>query len=84
MALQKTVTTTNGFVAQDAYHRVEAVRFDSKESISFNVRSYKSTEYPAFGDAGFSCAYDAAGQSPFAQAYEHIKSLPDFAGALDC
>ena len=84
MALQKTVTTTHGFVAQDAYHRVEEVRFDSKESISFNVRSYKSTDYPAFGDAVFSCVYDHTDQSPFVQAYDHIKSLPDFAGALDC
>lgn len=84
MALQKTSTSIHGFIATDAYHRVEAVRFDSKESISFNVRSYKSIDFPAFADQVFSCNYVASGDSPLAQAYEYIKTLPEFSDAIDC
>ena len=84
MALQKTTTTPQGFEATNAYHRVEAVTLTSKDEISFRVRSYKdASETVAFGDAGFSCAYDIAGENPIKQAYEHLKTLPEFAGAAD-
>jgi len=30
------------------------------------------------------CAYDINGKNPIAQAYDHAKTLPEFAGAVDC
>ena len=83
MALQKTVTTPHGFEATEAYHRVEGV-FLSKTETNFRVRVYKdASSETAFADDGFSCAYDIAGENPIKQAYEHLKTLPEFAGAAD-
>ena len=84
MALQKTTTTSQGFIATNAYHRVEGVTLASKTSINFRVRSYKEPGCEAFSDAGFACVYDINGANPIAQAYLHLKSLPEFADAVDC
>ena len=84
MALQKTTTTPHGFIATDAYHRVEGVTLASKTSINFRVRSYKEPNCEAFSDAGFACAYDINDANPFAQAYKHLKTLPEFSNATDC
>jgi hypothetical protein len=84
MALQKTTVTPQGFDATNAYHRVEGVSLKAKDEISFRVRSYKdASEAVAFYDAGFFCAYDLAGENPIKQAYEHLKTHPEFAGAAD-
>tara|TARA_R110000868_G_scaffold63184_2_gene190437 strand:- start:113 stop:370 length:258 start_codon:yes stop_codon:yes gene_type:complete len=85
MALKKTVLTTHGFDAVDAYHRVEGVRLNGKTSLFFQVRSYKDDSgVPAFADASYDAAYSINGANPIAQAYEHLKTLPAFAGAIDC
>jgi hypothetical protein len=84
MALQKTTTTPQGFIATDAYHRVEGVTLTSKISINFRVRSYKEPGCEAFSDAGFACVYDISDANPFVQAYLHLKTLPEFADATDC
>jgi hypothetical protein len=49
------------------------------------VRSYKeNANVPHFADVSYTCAYDLTGANPIAQAYEHLKTLEDFAGAVDC
>lgn len=83
MALQKTVTTNNGFDATDAYHRVEGVEFINKTTMRFRIRSYKTTEFASFADEGGECAYDMNGDNPFVQAYAHLKTLDTFTGASD-
>jgi len=84
MALQKTVTTPQGFHAQDAYHRVETIMIENKTKLVFQVRSYASAEVStAFDDAAFDCAYDMGGSNPIQQAYQHLKGLPEFSGAED-
>lgn len=84
MALQKTVMTLHDFEATDAYHRVEAAMLNTKTELGFHVRSYKSKDATvAFHDASYRCAYDIAGENPIKQAYEHLKTLPEFAGAAD-
>lgn len=85
MALKKTVKTHQGFDAVDAYHRVEGVRLNGKQSMSFQVRSYKDDSgLPAFADATYEAAYDISGNNPISQAYAHIKALLEFADAKDC
>jgi hypothetical protein len=84
MALKKTAITPQGFTASEAYHRVEGTQL-SKDKMTFQVRSYKDNSgLPHFSDAAFECVYDIAGSNPIAQAYEHLKTLPEFAGATDC
>lgn len=86
MALTKTVDTVHGFQAVNAYHRVEGVALDGKNKIAFRVRAYKddSGRSPAFDDKGFNCDYDILGNNPIAQAYGHLKTLPDYIDAKDC
>jgi hypothetical protein len=84
MALLKTVSTVHGLQAVNAYHRVEAVRLESKTAISFHIRSYTATDKPFFEESVLSCAYALDGENPIKQAYDHLKTLPEFAGATDC
>lgn len=85
MALEKTVVTNHGFEADKAYHRVEGVRLDNKTKMSFQVSSYKTQESElAFSIAAFACTYDIQGANPIAQAYAHLKTLSEFADAVDC
>jgi len=84
MALKKTVTTTHGLKAVDSYHRVEGVKLESKTAISFHIRSYTATDKPFFEESVLSCAYDIDGANPIAQAYKYLKTLPEFADAVDC
>ena len=86
MALKKTVTTINGFQAEDAYHRVEGISIVGKEIINFTLASYKdgSNEFPAFQKQQHSCAYNFSKENPFVQAYNFCKSLPELVGATDC
>lgn len=85
MALKKTITTVQGFIAEDAYFRVEEVKLFGKDKIAFNVRGYKDDSgFPAFEDQSVFCDYDLSGKNPIAQAYEHLKKLPQFADAFNC
>ena len=84
MALNKTTTTSQGFEAVNAYHRVEGLCLVTNQTISFGVRTYKDVAFPAFADNGYSCAYDITGENPIKQAYEYLKTLPEFANATDC
>ena len=99
MALRKSVQTSQGFFASDAYHRVEGVSISPKQSfiledveqqaptygIVFQVRSYKDASgVPAFADQSFSCVFDLAGENPIKQAYEYLKKQIEFENATDC
>jgi hypothetical protein len=84
MALKKTVVSPHGFTADAAYHRVDSTMV-SKSRMNFQVRSYKDNSCSShFANALFECAYDIAGANPIKQAYEHLKTLPEFDGATDC
>lgn len=85
MALSRTVDTPWGVQVPDAYCRVEAVTLQSKASMKAYLRLYAtSTGVPAFDEQIVECAYDLEGDNPIAQAYEHLKTLPEFEGAVDC
>lgn len=85
MALEMTVTTPHGFEAVGAYHRVENVSLASKTSIRFDVRSYKNSESnAAFEAKSMLCSYDLNGDNPIKQAYEYVKTLPEFENAFNC
>ena len=84
MALKKTVNTPHGFEATDAYHLVEAVALIDKATMSFHVRSYVAADKPFFAEEVLTAPYDIDGLNPIKQAYTHLKTLPEFAGARDC
>jgi hypothetical protein len=92
MALSKTIQFTPvGFtqpaVLQDAYIRVESVN-GGKNSLSASVVVYnkKDAEMLAAQNLSFAFAPDVGANAKdfIAQAYNHLKTLPEFAGATDC
>lgn len=84
MALSKTLTAETGVQVNDAYFRVENLVVTPKQSMTFLVRGYVSTDYPAFYNKDFNCGHNLDNGNVIAQAYEHLKTLPEFSGATDC
>jgi hypothetical protein len=86
MALQKTVNTPHGFLANNAYHRVEDISLINKNSLIFQVKSYASgsNKNLAFNTVFYTTNYNIEVPNPIKQAYEHLKTLPEFNGAIDC
>jgi hypothetical protein len=82
MALQKTVTTPQGFDATNAYHRVEGVSLPDKSQLTFVLRSYRSSaDAVAFHDHAYACPYRMGGANPHTQAYGFVKTLDAFSDA---
>ena len=84
MALKKTMQTAHGFNAVDAYHRVEVVVLPSKTRLQFHVRSYIDTSKQFFSEQVLASEYSLNAGNPIQQAYDHLKTLPEFSGAVDC
>lgn len=85
MALKKTVSTAYGIDFIDAYHRVDQVQILGKNMLVYGVKSYKDNSgVQFFNERACSCAYDINGENPIAQAYAHLKTLTEFADAVDC
>ena len=85
MAIKKTVTTSFGVNVQNAYHRVGAINLTKKNAMSFSVGVFVDNvcKTPVRTES-YACAYDLSGENPLAQAYAHLKTLPEFSGATDC
>jgi len=84
MALEKIVITDTGLRCSNAYIRVEGLSLIKKDEMNFFVRSYVDKDKQPFSEKIYYCAYDLNGANPIAQAYAHLKTLPDFADAVDC
>jgi mannose/fructose-specific phosphotransferase system component IIA len=84
MAIQKSITTQHGIHVENAYHRVEAVSLLGKTKLRFLLRIYSDKNKPSFHEEEFIFDYDLSGGNPLSQAYEHLKTLPEFEGAVDC
>lgn len=81
MALSKTINF-KGVTIADAYHRVWGVTL-TKDTVSFGCGVHASDDTDMIDSTSYTCAYDIAGNNPINQAYEHLKTLPEFAGATD-
>jgi hypothetical protein len=91
MALKKALTYKS-IALPDAYFRVVLPTIDSnKTSMSFGVWAYP-TEAAAADAANMladvavtfsGVAYDLIGKNVFEQAYTYLKTLADYAGAID-
>lgn len=82
MALQAN-TRWNGVSVQNAYIKVLSYSGD-KHTVSFSVAYFASQdEQKMFGQEQRECSLDLNGDNPIKQAYEYLKTLPEFAGAAD-
>lgn len=85
MALKMNIVSPQGFDVQDAYLRVETTQLPKKDAMQFVLRMYKTASEPvAFDAKQYVCDYNINGGNPFNQAYNHLKTLPEYAAAIDC
>ena len=83
MAIKCNITTQSGVTINEAYCR--AVDFAvGKNQMSFNLQVFADKEKSAVESDRLTAPYDLNGKNPYAQTYIHLKTLPGFAGAVDC
>ena len=82
MALKKTVQF-KGISVSDCYIKVWRVEAN-KTDLSFGVSYSANAQSEMFDSKTYACAYVLDGDNPIKQAYEHLKTLPEFSGATDC
>jgi|694.fasta_scaffold97929_3 hypothetical protein len=82
MALQKQSETDFAITVPNAYWRVHNVRL-TKTAIEFSVSGYANTDAFPFKSLNYACAYSPVGENPFRQAYLYLKTLPEWADAVD-
>ncbi len=82
MALQKTVTF-KGITLSDAYIKIQSFS-GSKELLKFDVATHSRAGEQPITVSSFEMPYSIDFTNPIKQAYGHLKTLPEFAGALDC
>lgn len=87
MALQKPITLTTNLGTQatfdNAYVRVASVKVEKNYGRAL-VHTQKEKDGQVLEQKGYSFGYDLNGLNPLAQAYNHLKTLPEFQGAVDC
>lgn len=52
--------------------------------MTFGYSYQVDKDSPSFDFGSAECSYDLSGGDAYQQAYEHLKTLPGFAGATDC
>jgi hypothetical protein len=90
MALQKTFTQTQApfsgsLEIADAYWRVEQVIATKNEAqCVVTINKQDGENLTQVSNKRYSFAPKLDGRNFIAQAYEYLKTLPEFAGATDC
>jgi hypothetical protein len=82
MALKKTFEHC-GVTVKDGYLKVAEFSGD-KTGIGFSLAFKATAEANALKHERFNFVPNLDGQNFIAQAYTHLKTLPEFAGAQDC
>lgn len=87
MALSKKLTLKSNFnqdsTFDNTYIKVQNY-FGNKNQMSFEVNTYDSKDGVLLNKQNYTFALDMQGDNPIRQAYKHLKTLPEFAGATDC
>lgn len=84
MALKKTLTLGNGLVANDAYICVSRVNITNKINANAEITIHVNPEHVPFDNRTIPFQFSLDGENAWKQAYEYIKTLPEFSGAIDC
>lgn len=84
MALTHPLPNSYGIDIQNGYWRVSCVELIDKSNMRFVVRGYANPDKHCLASISHSCQYDINGENPIKQAYLYLKTLPEFANAVDC
>lgn len=82
MALKKTYQR-DGVTVTDAYIKVGNIN-GTKNRFSFTVEVKANEEAPAVMEETYSMSPSMDGGNFVKQAYDYLKTLPEYAGAEDC
>ena len=87
MAIKKQITLKTNFnddvVFDNAYIKIASIS-GSKDLLSARVDFYKSQNNALLQSVDYAFVPNLGGANFIAQAYTHLKTLPEFAGATDC
>jgi hypothetical protein len=88
MALQSSITETRQhfageLVCSSAYWRIEQI-IGNKQGLTFIVNAYVTGQGPMLHSEQFLFVPELDGNNFIKQAYEYLKTLPEFADATDC
>jgi hypothetical protein len=87
MALKKQITLKSNFgddvVFNDAYIKINTLN-GNKNKIDFELYIFKQANELLIERKSFSFIPNLDGANFIKQGYEHLKTLPEFAGATDC
>jgi hypothetical protein len=87
MALQKNITLKTNFdtdiVFERAYIKVRSINM-SKDAAQINVDFCSGVNGKVIDMKQYNFVAKLEGNNPIAQAYDYLKTLPEFAGAVDC
>ena len=86
MALAKNISVKafgKVFSFENAYHKVDGI-FGSKESLNFKLVAKTSKDGEILKSDSYVFVPNLDGKNFIAQAYDYLKSLPEFSSAIDC
>jgi len=89
MALTTAYLSSFGTNFPACYLRITKIELTDKTQLRAELSYYadqtcvKSSQ-PVFINFKINCLYDLDGPNPIKQAYLHLKTLPEFADAIDC
>jgi hypothetical protein len=87
MALKKNITLKNNFgddvTFVDSYIKIEKLA-GGKEQLGINVSFYKKQNEQIVDSKNYLFTPSLEGKNFISQAYDHLRTLPEFAGATDC
>jgi methionyl-tRNA formyltransferase len=87
MALQKNIKLTDNFGIEveikNSYIKIPKVEC-TKNQMNYFVEIKKESNEIPFVSQTKTFDYDLNGENPIKQAYLHLKTLPEFADAVDC
>lgn len=81
MALLKNIVFKG--ITVNAYCRIGVINL-SKTSIEINIDFKASATDIGFDTFSATTTYDITGENPIRQGYLYLKTLPEFADAVDC
>lgn len=85
MALRKNTIVQGGVEVTDAYLKAMPVNVVGKTSLWISVQVLKDEEQlTPVTTITLTGPYDINGANPIKQAYDYIKTLPEFEGSVDC
>ena len=71
-----------GINIPEVYAKVEDISLN-KNTISFSLAQYAEGSASSFSKISYVCDYKINGENPFKQAYEYLKTLPEYVDAED-